>query len=443
MKRVINFLVSGAIVLGIQTVQAQSADDSRMNRDVEIAENILSTLIKQEFDKRNFFPMDIRGNYRSGYGVTFTVPTNMIPMVYGKNDFVILDGTPRAYSYSFSAPCDDCDEEEGVAVLEREEAEKEKAKAQIKKEKSEQNKVKAEKEKELVSKERAAQGTNAPKKEDTEYRVARGGVYASGVRTTKRDERDRDSLMAVNNARIIQAAKSFLADYGDLLGQLKPDEKVIITNKDNNQRWYYGENTKRSILIVEALKGDITQYRQGKITRDQFLSKIKVTNTESTGKMEPDLELLASIFNRLYSSDLSSSYYLSGNTYYERLNDFGAIVYMQVYSSNETGGGLFNMPTVDLREIDRAARNKKVTELYPGFESELKENILEYGRTVKSLKDNEQLVFNVILTSCKGCGIPADLEIAVPNSVLKDYNAGKIDKNSALSKVAVKKGAAQ
>ncbi|HEU5291885.1 MAG TPA: cell envelope integrity protein TolA [Cyclobacteriaceae bacterium] len=438
MKRVINFLVGGAIVLSSQVLMAQSADDSRMNRDVEIAENILSTLIKQEFDKRNFFPVEIRGSYRSGYGVTFTVPTNMLPMVYGKGDFVILDGTPGAYSYSFSTT-DDCNDCEELEVLEREKAENEKVKADQKKSKAELDKVKAEKEKEqaAVAKEKAAQEMAAPRKEQTRYKVAGG----TRTRVTKAD--NRDSVMAVTNAKIIVAAKNFLADYGDLLSQLKADEKVVITNKDNNQRWYYGENSKRSILIVEASKGDIAQYRQGKITRDQFLSKIKVTNTESTGKVEPDLELLTSIFNRLYDNDLSSTYYLSGNSYYERLTDFGAVVYMQVYSSNETDGGLFNMPTTELRRVDRATRDAKVKELYPTFESELKENILEYGRTVRSLKDNEQLVFNVILTKCKGCGIPADLEVSVPNSVLKDYNTGKLDKSSALSKVAVKKGVVQ
>jgi len=436
MKRVINFLMSGLIVLGTQTMQAQSADDSRMNRDIEIAENILSTLVKQEFGKvGNLFPMQVSGTYRAGYGVTFIVPVNFMPMVYGKNDFVILDGTPGAYSYSFSAPCDPCDEEKELAVLEKEKAEGQKVKV-------EKEKVKADKEKEKAAKEIKDAQAHAEiaqnEKQRYETRV--------GVRTTDRQRKtqNNDSLNAVNNAKIIQAAKNFLADYGDLLSQLKPDEKIIITNKDNNQRWYYnGQGSKRSILIIEASKGDIAQYRQNKITREGLLSKIKVTNTESTGKLEPDLELLTSIFNRLYSSDLSTSYYLSGSSYYERLTDFGAVVYMQVYSSNETNNGLFNMPTVDLREVDRAARNKKVTELYPTFESELKENILEYGRTVRSLKDNEQLVFNVILTSCKGCGIPADLEVSIPNSVLKDYNAGKLDKNSALSKVAVKKGAAQ
>ena len=441
MKRVINFLVSGAIVLGTQTLMAQSADDSKMNRDLEISENILSTLIKQEFDKRNFFPVEVRGSYRPGYGVTFTIPTSMLlPMTVGNGENVfILDGTPGVYSYSYSSG--ESGDARELEVLEGREAEKERVSTTKAKENATKDKEKAGKEKEKANKEIA----------EAQIQAERAQVDKQRYRTTvgratdrPRKNQNTDSIRAVNNAKIILAAKNFLADYGDLLGQLKADEKIIITNKDNNQRFFYvDQSAKRSILIIEVSKGDITQYRQNKITREGLLSKIKVTNTESTGKLEPDMELLTSIFNRLYSSDLSSNYYMSGNAYYERLTDFGAIVYMQVYSSNETNDGLFNMPTVDLREIDRAARDKKVKELYPTFESELKENILEYGRTVKSLKDNEQLVFNVVLTKCKGCGIPADLEVSVPNSVLKDYASGKVEKNSALSKVTVKKGAVQ
>src|SRR5688572_12462063 len=143
MKRMINFLMGGVIVLGAQLVQAQSVDESRMNRDIEIAENILSTLIKQELDKRNFFPVEIRGSYRAGYGVTFTIPTSMLlPMKVGNGENVyILDGTPGVYSYSFSnsnEPCNTCDDEE-LAVLEREKAEGQKVKV-------EKEKVKADKE---------------------------------------------------------------------------------------------------------------------------------------------------------------------------------------------------------------------------------------------------------------------------------------------------------
>ena len=441
MKRVINFLVGGAIVLSGHVLMAQTADEARMNRDIEIAENVLSTLIKQEM-KASFFPVDVKGTYRSGYGVTFTVPSNMFfPMGYGgKNEFIFLDGTPGAYTYSFSTGSDEEEEmvelERGNAQLQKTKSEKEKVNAEKEKVKADKEKVKAEQGKELAEKEKHA----APHKEDIEYGVARG-ARTRATRTVR--DGDRDSLVAATNTKIIAAAKSFLADYGDMLSLLKGDEKIIITNKSNNQRWYAGQGAKRSVLIVEATKGDVTQYRQGKITREQLLAKIKVTNTESSGKLEPDLELLTSIFNRLYSSDLSTNYYINGNAYYERLNDYGAIVNMQVYSSNENGYKKWNMPTVDLQDLTQEERDKKVKELYPAFESELKENILEYGRTVRSLKDNEQLVFNVTLTKCKGCGIPADLEVSVPYSVLKDYNAGKLDKNGALGKVTVKKGAAQ
>jgi hypothetical protein len=81
--------------------------------------------------------------------------------------------------------------------------------------------------------------------------------------------------------------------------------------------------------------------------------------------------------------------------------------------------------------------------MYPEFEKELKENVLEYGRTVRSIKDNEVLVFNVKITKCPNCGIPSSLEVSVKGSVLKDYGSGKLDKNAALGKLMIKKGANQ
>jgi hypothetical protein len=65
---------------------------------------------------------------------------------------------------------------------------------------------------------------------------------------------------------------------------------------------------------------------------------------------------------------------------------------------------------------------------------------LEYGRTLKSLKDEEVLVFQVKMTRCVGCKIPSSLEYTIKSAVLKEFNAGKINKSSALGKFEVKKG---
>ena len=98
---------------------------------------------------------------------------------------------------------------------------------------------------------------------------------------------------------------------------------------------------------------------------------------------------------------------------------------------------------IGLDDVDLETRNKKVTELYPKFEKELKDNILEYGRTLKNLTDNEVLVFQVTMTKCSECGIPSSLELSVKGSVLKDISSGKLDKNAGLNKITVKKGANQ
>ena len=101
------------------------------------------------------------------------------------------------------------------------------------------------------------------------------------------------------------------------------------------------------------------------------------------------------------------------------------------------------MPTLGLEDIDKETRDKKVTELYPAFEKDVEESMLDYGRTLKSLKDDELLVVKVKLTRCEGCGIPKTVEFSVKNAVLKDFNSGKLTKDAAMAKINLNKGPAQ
>jgi hypothetical protein len=386
MKRVLRFVLVPVLTLVIaMTSQAQNkVDDDRMNRDIEVAENVLSTLIKQKFDKRGFFPMEIEGRYLPGYGVTFRLPNNSFTpwvMNLGSGNNAVVVGTQgQSYSYSYST-------DEAPAARPRE---KEKMKTKM----------------------------------------------------------NRDSVMLIYNQKVIEAAKEFLADYSDLIGQLTPEERVAITNRGTgeNNSWYVlaGAKSKKSLLNIEASKNDISQFRQGKISRDQFMKNVKVVNTESVEELDPDLELFSSIFNRLYRPDLSKTYFTQENIYYERMKDFGAIYYMQVYSSSpQDDPRRHEMPTLKLDDVDQATRDKKVKELYPAFEKDVKENMLEYGRTLRSLKDNESLILNIRLTKCEACGIPSTLELSVSSAVLRDYSSGKLTKDAAVAKVNVKKGANQ
>ncbi len=396
MNRVARILMMMVMVLGTYCVEAQKKiDEERMLRDIEVTENILSTLIKQQFEKRAFFPMEIRAEYREGHGVTYRLPYEFNgPMVWGVGsapDMAILDG--RGFSYSFEFPGESAD----VARV-----------------------------------------------YDGNGRVTTENIQGAKIRSRKVNV---DSIREASTTKTINACKDFLADYGDLLTQLSPNEKIMITNRGDGDRIWYGafvNNSRPSYISLEASKGDITQLKQGKMTRDQFMKSIKVINSVMDDELQPDLELLTSIFNRLYRKDLSKTYFTEENIYYEKLKDYGVIYYMQVYSSNQIDyNRRWVMPTVGLEGLTTEERDKKVKELYPQFEKDFKADILEYGRTVKSLTSEELLVFNVKLTKCNGCGIPSSLEFLVKADVLKDYASGKLTKEAALGKMTVKKSGTQ
>jgi hypothetical protein len=78
---------------------AQKIDLTRMDRDIEVAENVLQTLVKQQFEgQRMFFSLEVDGSYQEGFGVTFRLPP----------DFT----TPFAYSFSVSG-----DDEADVVIM--------------------------------------------------------------------------------------------------------------------------------------------------------------------------------------------------------------------------------------------------------------------------------------------------------------------------------------
>ncbi len=394
-------------IMAVSTVSfAQNKiDEERMQRDVEVAENILGTLIKQQYGRRQFFPIEVQGSYLPGYGVTFRVPSEMFGnMFFMQGGDEVWDmapppmpmnpmNAPGAVSYSYSTN------------------------ESIDRNQAESNYLKATK--------------DNVKGQSTKNKISV------------------DSSRSSYQEKTLEAAQNFIADYGDLLSQLQPNEKIVVTNKTdgpNFQMAWAGsfERTQRqSLITVEGTKADVNQFRLGKMTRDQLLKKLKIVNSEISDELQPDLELLSSILNRLYSHDLSKTFFSDGNIYYERLKDYGAMYHIQVYASTQTSEDLFDMPTARLQGVNSATRDKKVKELYPEFEKSIKEDMLDYGRTIKSLNDNETLMLEINLTRCPHCGIPSTLELSVKNSVLKDYASGKISKEAALSKLVIKKGPEQ
>ena len=356
MKTKLSLLI--LIIIMSMTAYGQNVDMQRMERDLEVAKNVMQSLLGKD---NSFFmwSRNMEASYLEGYGVIFTLP----------NDF--------AYSFGTS----------GVVV-------------------------------------------GRPRKDDAV-------VIAEGT----------EKSSAEGIEKVKEAITIFLVDYSDLIGQLGPSEKIMVHSKtrDNilinivgnrNSSWSLGEE-RTSSFSAEILKKDISEYKRGKISRDEAISRIEFTEAKFEEK-ERDLELFASIVRRLYSPDLSKTFFTEREPRYERLKGFGVIFYMNTYSSYENDR-LYSMPVLGRDDVDADERKKTIEQLYPIFEEELKGVLVEYGRTIKSIDDDEVILMKVKSTRCKDCSIPGSIELSVKKSVLSQFDQRKISLEEAKSFVKLQR----
>ena len=412
---ILTFLMSA-----FAAAHAQETEKERMNRDLEVAESILSTMIKQGAGKRQIdIPFHVSGEYKNGKA-QFNVPSN------GMTRIIFSGGNFRR---DFEENCPG-----NVTVFKLGENGDRPEKATEIRWSAHRMKQKAEKKKEKNDPREKGKGKDRSEDESDEpaqFKLLPNGFEAQFPQLL-------DSIDTRFDERLVAVAKTFIADYGDLLSFLKDNEKIAVTTRDNQNDHPVFLNKNQRYAAVEAKVSDVRQYKKGGITREQLMQRIVVSQGLMKEERKVDYELLQTIFNRLYRSDLSKTFFCRPIAYNEE-DGQGITFRMKTYSSNRTNNG-YDMPTLGKTNVSQAERDKLVKELYPKFEEDLTANILEYGRTLKSLKSNETLTFEVTYTQCKGCQIPESASYSIKMSDLSDYSSGKINLRKAMSRMVIKKG---
>ncbi|MFY0654094.1 MAG: hypothetical protein JXQ96_18800 [Cyclobacteriaceae bacterium] len=459
MKR-LKFIVAMAALVCMLSLKAEAqVDQKTMDRDIEIAEDILMSMMKQDENVFYHLISNPQGMYVPDFGVIFNISGSATPIV-------MKFGDPGDFDFDFDFDFDDsfvvdvkeitkkaeiiareaaemakkqhkivieeriiADELEEEAEELREEAEEMREQAEEMRKEAEEARKRVEKVEKVKKVERVKRRTRG---EDFDIDIDDDEDVIPKVVTTQIIQKDKGGVDDFRNLMI-----EFLADYSNLIGQLKPDQKIMVSSGTNGHR-HYGRSYYNGKLTAEISKKDLDDYQKEKISRDQLIEKIVFDETDDNKEPFKDLELFSTIFNRLYEHDLAETFYISRGISYERLNNFGVIYKMKVYSSKENGGK-YSLPTQNLYDLSFEERNKKVDEMFPKFLQQLKENLLEYGKTIKSLNPNESILFQVGLTECEDCQMPRKIDVSVKRSTLSDYASGKLSKSAALGKVTVKK----
>ncbi|MEM9895161.1 MAG: hypothetical protein AAF789_02215 [Bacteroidota bacterium] len=372
MKSVLSIFL---IFLCMQLVFAQGFDQARMDRDLEVAENILVTLSDSE--RRSFWrESGVESSYIPDFGVIFTMQRNSL-WFYNNEVFSTAVGKVR---------------DKGIVVIEDEDAGDVKMK-----------------------------------------------INGRRVKVLDSDDDEAETIKSEANKEMANQATVFLADYANLIGQLNPSDKVVVRFTSNQPHTiFFGSNEKQAAgdFTAEVVKSDLTALAQGKIDRDDLIDRIKISISEEK-EVERDVKLFATIFARLYEPDLSTTYYLAGrNISYTALDGLGVTFNLKFYSSS-SNDGLHSIRTTGQKGLTKEERDEIVNDMYSSFEQTFKENVLDYGRTVKSLKENEKLIFKVKLTECNSCEMPDEIEVMIDAKTLMAYDKGTLSRSKALGMVKV------
>ena len=231
----------------------------------------------------------------------------------------------------------------------------------------------------------------------------------------------------------------FLIDYSQMINQLKPTDKILVSTKKSDYVYVIADGQNSDThggagITAELLKKDHNDYMAGKITREQLEAKIVINKENGSASRSKDLDLFSSMLSTVYDDEYTDSYFISWKPEYQKLEGVGAIYSFKVYSSYDENG-FFRMPGIDKTGLNGKDRNVEVERLYPIFIQSMKENMVQYGRTISSLSADELVILKITLTKCDECSIPKKVQLTVKQSVLSDYNMGKITEKQAIEKV--------
>lgn len=419
MKQITTFILTMALVAGSATSFAQ-IDEAKMDRDLRVASGVLASLMNNDSDHM-FRGGEPEGNYIEGFGVIFTVEDNMVFRYNYKVQFQAAREAQREAARAMK--------EMQYAKREAERAERD-----VMKEKQELEKEKGkEKNKDIV-----VVAPTAPV-----VVVPDVNVNVDWDDYEEKMEGFEEKIEAANeefSENLHEAFETFLVDYSQLIGQLKPTDKILITTKSNDgfAFAYVGEEpVEKSRLSAEMLVKDHKDYQAGKLSKDNLVAKIKfVENAELERK--PDLDLFGNMLKTTYDQRYTETYFISSTPKYEWLSGLGVVYNVKVYSSYEDNG-LYRLPGLRRSDVSKEDRDKSVEEMFPKFVDSFKENIIRYGSTIKSLENGNKLMIKVKMTKCDSCSFPEVVEFAVDKSVLDQFSKGSLSLEQAKNKVTLKK----
>lgn len=427
MERLILTLLLGIGSISYASAQSKEVDMKRMNRDIQMMEKVINELFRYNSRSTSTWNWDgvvntshgllgginsSRGYYLPGYGVVFQTPA--VPQVDNFPKRIELEGRVT-----------------GVRIA-------------------------------AALSETFGSGNT----ENHEERLAR-------------IEKEMDELQLRKADQIVGAMVEFIKSYGDAIGQLKNEEKIVLVYDDlmrsNNSVTYRrsrdsqeGQSiTYRELpqpiqpkIITEVKYADVKNFRDGKMDEKALEEKILITEYNASESRSTSMQVFGNLIESLITEkgnefdENLGSIRARTKSAYNYINGVALIYTVDVsinplvvrsYSYSSADGQVSSTSNVRVAGVQNVTSNADSTKTFPQGNSrkrfelmipEIKELILDYGKTLRELSDKELIVIQMNISMRNDPQVER-ITLSLPKKLIESYENGKISREKALEEISL------
>lgn len=298
-------------------------------------------------------------------------------------------------------------------------------------------------------------------------------TFASENESEKKAKKERPAteLNAEKQAKLEELSKEFLVNYGSILSELKSGEKVMlnvsystlrekedpeesngITLSSRSNLVYRGQYRKsvKKRMVTSIDYSAISSYLNGKSSLKEASQKVNQKIVDNTSGSAQDAKIMAGILDDIFQSNFDGNFRRSRKTSWTYFEGFGLMYDLNLTQSHYGSIVAYTVgqnvstsrvkKTADEKRKENEERIKEVEESYDDLMDLVKESLVTYGRTLRSVKSDEVVILNINFgSSFRKTKLPKAVRLQVMKSQIEAFSRGQKSLDQLKKEIDIKK----
>lgn len=273
-------------------------------------------------------------------------------------------------------------------------------------------------------------------------------TYQNGKKETLTREAYEDSLKVSHRDNASAFTHLFLSKYAHLLIQIPSINSIKFVYQKQSKPFLISRQAIAKVesnetTIIEISKENLNLYISEEISQEALEQKLKTSTKKDESMDEKSFETALSILRKNIAKYLDKDENFIASRKIDYISGMGVmyIIWGDGYVIHFTEKRLLSSTRIyDQFHSNNSQEEKQEQGIsYTDFKQKLMSDLIEYGRTLNSLKEDEQVIlrfpkFNLMNSFEEA---PIYLELSVQKSILSQYNKREISLEKAIESIKV------